>query len=131
MDSVEEARLITQQGLETNADKGGNRQITIIEEEVWFGLMHHLNADIDPSSRRANLMISGLSLKDSRKKILKVGDCRILIKGETKPCERMDEALSGLRATMHPDWRGGAYGRVLEGGTVRIGDAVSWESEGM
>lgn len=128
MDAVEEAVLVTQQGIEGNADQGLNRQITIIEEEVWAGLMHQMNADLDPSTRRANLMISGLSLKDSRKKVLRIGDCRILVKGETKPCERMDEALTGLQDLMRPEWRGGAYGRILEGGVIKIGAPVEWES---
>lgn len=129
MDPVEAATLVTQQGIEGNADQGLNRQITIIEEEVWKGLMHQIDGDLDPSERRANLMIAGLSLKDSRKKVLKVGDCRILIKGETKPCERMDEAKDGLQDLMRPEWRGGAYGRILEGGTIKLGDPVSWEVE--
>ena len=129
MDSVDEATLVTQKGIEGNADQGLNRQITIIEEEVWAGLMHQMDADLDPSTRRANMMISGLSLKDSRKKILKIGDCRILVKGETKPCERMDEALDGLQDLMRPEWRGGAYGRILEGGTVKVGDSVAWVEE--
>lgn len=129
MDSVSEAILVTQKGIQGNADQGLNRQITIIEEEVWAGLMHKMDADLDPSSRRANLLISGLSLKDSRKKILQIGDCRILVKGETKPCERMDEALSGLQDLMRPEWRGGAYGRILEGGTIKVGDSVSWVEE--
>ena len=129
MDSVNEANLVTQQGIEGNADQGLNRQITIIEEEVWAGLMHQMDATLDPSTRRANLMISGLSLRDSRKKILKIGDSRILVKGETKPCERMDEALSGLQDLMRPEWRGGAYGRILEGGTIKVGDSVAWVEE--
>jgi len=129
MDSVNEANLVTQQGIEGNADQGLNRQITIIEEEVWAGLMHQMDAELDPSTRRANVLISGLSLKDSRNKILKVGDSRILIKGETKPCERMDEALDGLQDLMRPEWRGGAYGRILEGGAIKVGDSVSWVEE--
>ena len=129
MDSVDEATLVTQQGIEGNADQGLNRQITLIEEEVWAGLMHQMDANLDPSIRRANVMISGLSLKDSRKKILKIGDSRILVKGETKPCERMDEALDGLQDLMRPEWRGGAYGRILEGGTIKVGDPVAWVEE--
>ncbi len=28
---------------------------------------------------------------------------------------------------MYPDWRRGAFGEVLQGGRVTVGDAVEWE----
>jgi MOSC domain-containing protein YiiM len=28
---------------------------------------------------------------------------------------------------MFPDWRGGAFAEILEGGTVSVGDAVAWD----
>jgi MOSC domain-containing protein YiiM len=39
----------------------------------------------------------------------------------------MDEAVEGLRELMSEDWRGGAYGEVIEGGEISVGDPVSWE----
>ena len=127
MDETDRAILVAGRGIEGNANQGGRRQVTIIEEEVWREMMERLGADLHPSARRANLMVAGLSLRDSRSKVLRIGDCRIQIYGETKPCERMDEALMGLRAEMFPDWRGGAYGAVIDGGEIRTGDAVAWE----
>lgn len=126
MDPVGSARLIEQQGVEGNANQGGNRQVTLIEEEVWTQLMQDAGGDLDPSTRRANIMISGFPLKDSRKRVLQIGACKILIKGETKPCEQMEAAHEGLQKLMYDGWKGGAYGRVLEGGLIRVGDAVSW-----
>lgn len=37
----------------------------------------------------------------------------------------MEEALPGLRQAMYPEWRGGAFGRALRGGTIKIGDTVT------
>jgi MOSC domain-containing protein YiiM len=31
-----------------------------------------------------------------------------------------------LRLALGPEWRGGAFGEILEGGTIRVGDAVRW-----
>lgn len=127
MDSVSTARLLRNKGIAGNANLGRKRQVTIIEKEVWEKLMQDLEADLDPSTRRANLMVSGISLKDSRKKILRIGNCRIYIWGETKPCNRMEEALNGLLPAMYDDWRGGAYGAVLDDGEIHVGDEISWE----
>jgi MOSC domain-containing protein YiiM len=46
--------------------------------------------------------------------------------GETDPCGNMERAHPGLRAALTPNWRGGIYGEVLEGGTLSVGDAVSF-----
>ncbi len=90
--------------------------------------MHRLGGRLDPSTRRANLMVRGLPLAHSRGRVLHVGACRIRIFGEMKPCERMDEALPGLRDLMFPDWRGGAFGEVLDDGRIAVGDLVCWAS---
>lgn len=82
------------------------------------------DADVDPSARRANVMISGCDLADSRHRVLCLGDVRIEIRGETRPCERMDDAHTGLRRVMAEPWNGGVYGIVLDDGVIRVGDAA-------
>ncbi|MBU9714056.1 MOSC domain-containing protein [Evansella tamaricis] len=124
MDNVNEAVLIEGKGIETNANQGGKRQVTILEQEVWDELMEDLGTSLDPSLRRANLLVSGVQLENSRNKILQIGTCTIQIYGETKPCERMDEVFPGLKNEMYPKWRGGAYGKIIKGGTIQVGDTV-------
>jgi MOSC domain-containing protein YiiM len=124
MDPALRATLEADRGIKGNANRGGRRQVTIIEAETWERLMSGMRADVDPSARRANLMVRGVSLVNARGRILRVGSCRIEIKGETKPCERMDEALPGLRDAMRPDWGGGAFGVILDDGEIRVGDTV-------
>src|SRR5262245_33669441 len=104
MDTIDSATLVAGRGLQGNANQGGRRQVTIIAQERWQELMQQLNADISPSARRANLMVKGIVLENSRGRVLRVGDCRIRIFGETRPCERMDEALEGLREAMKANW---------------------------
>ncbi len=126
MGPVATATLVANQGIVGNADRSRRRQVTIIEHEVWNELMKRLGAHLDPSTRRANLMLNGLRLAETRDRILAIGPSRIRILGEVKPCERMEEALPGLEAAMYDDWRGGAFGEVVEGGEIRVGDEARW-----
>ena len=123
MDPVEAAD-VARRGIIGNLHYGGRRQVTILDADEWERRVATLGATLDPSARRANLLVRGLDLAASRGRILAIAGCRIRIGGETKPCERMDEALPGLRAAMYADWRGGVFAAVLRGGQIQVGDAV-------
>lgn len=128
MDPQPSAILVAGRGLEGNANQGGRRQVTLIEEERWREATAEIGADdLPPNSRRANLMIAGLSLEGTRGRILRIGPTRLQIWSECMPCERMEEARPGLQEALRPSWRGGATAQVLEGGEIRIGDAVAWD----
>ena len=127
MDPQTSAVLVAGRGLEGNANQGGRRQVTLIEEERWTDALLEAGADLPTSARRANLVIAGLSLEGTRGRILRIGPTRIQIWSECTPCERMDEARPGLRSALRPRWRAGACAEVLEGGEIRIGDTVAWE----
>lgn len=127
MDARESATLIEGRGLEGSVGRSSRRQVTLIEREVWDAVMRETGSSAPPSTRRANLMVSGIRLADTHKRILRIGDTRLEIAGETKPCERMEEAVPGLREAMYDDWRGGAFAKVISGGTIRVGDRVEWE----
>lgn len=127
MDPQPSAVLVAGRGLQGNANQGGRRQVTLIEEERWAEATAEIGAEIPPSSRRANLMISGLRLAGTRGRILRVGPCRLQIWSECTPCERMDEVRPGLQKALRPEWRAGACALVLDGGEIQIGDLVEWE----
>jgi MOSC domain-containing protein YiiM len=129
MDARTTATLRAGRGIEGNANQGGKRQVTIISKEAMEELGQTLGADIDPSWRRANLLLSGIDLAESRGRILAVGPVRIRIHGETRPCEQMDQARPGLRAAMAAPWRGGAFGEVLDDGSISVGESVRWMEE--
>ena len=127
MDSVETGTLVAGRGLAGNADQGRRRQVTLIELEVWERLMQEVGGSISPAARRANLMVNGIELAESRDRVLRVGACRLRVGGETRPCERMDEALPGLRGAMGRNWGGGVFAEVLDDGEIAVGDEVEWE----
>jgi MOSC domain-containing protein YiiM len=129
MDPVEEATLVAGKGVEDSANFGSYRQVTIISLERWLEMMAQLGADVDPSARRAELLVSGVDLEGSRGRLLEIGSCVLRIGGETKPCERMDEAHMGLRDVMAAQWGGGAWAEVLRVGAIRVADPVLWQPD--
>lgn len=127
MDPAPRARLVRGLGIEGNADRNVRRQVTMIAAETWEAIQNALGVALDPAARRANLLLRGIALRESRGGVLRVGSCRLLVHGELRPCERMEEAHPGLEAALQPPWRGGAYAEVLDGGEIRVGDTVRWE----
>ena len=126
MDSVEQVNAIANKGLEDDANFGATRQVTVIEQEVFDRIKEEL-PESEPGMRRANIMVSGLKLRNMRNHVLVVGEAEILLRGETRPCELMDEQCRGLQDALDPNWYGGAHGGVIRGGAIRVGDAASME----
>jgi len=127
MDEYQRATLRAGRGLVGNANQGGKRQVTLIESEKWSAMIQELDVSLDPAARRANLLVSGIDLANNRGRILRIGNCRVRVWGETRPCERMDEAYPGLQQAMQRDWRGGICAEVLDDGDIAVGDSVVWE----
>ena len=129
MRSADRATLKAGEGLEGNANQGGDRQVVVMDAQRWKRAQDEAGVDLDPIVRRGNVLLSGLPLDGSVGKILQLGACRIHILGETHPCEIMDAAHPGLAALLRPDLGGGVYGVVLDGGEIALGQGASLEVE--
>jgi len=128
MDAVPVATAVEGQGLLGSVDRSRRRQISIIDLSAWKTALDEAGGDADPSRRRANVLLSGIDLEQTRSRVLRLGrDVRVAVGGELTPCERMDEVIDGLRSAMRPHWRGGVFGQVLSGGEIRVGDPAVWE----
>lgn len=127
MDAAAAATLVAGRGLQGDATQGGRRQVTILSLERWTALTAHLPGPPAPAIRRANLLVNGVDLAHSRGRVLRIGEARVRIFGETRPCRQMDEACPGLQAALDPAWAGGAFGEVLHGGEITLGAPVAWE----
>ena len=130
MDPADRARVVAGKGIVGNANQGGRRQVTIVSNKHWEKVTAPLEDAPDPRLRRANLLVSDIDFSSARGKILKIGNVRVRIFGETRACEKMDDALEGLqKAMMSVPWGGGAHGEVLDDGEIAIGDPVALQSE--
>ena len=105
--------------------KAGKRQITVLSKEGWEAACRVTGEPLPWMNRRANLYITGIDLQNSVGMRINIGSLILEITGETKPCERMDQARMGLQEALRPDWRGGVCCRVEQAGMIRAGDKVS------
>ena len=126
MDPVTAAELVVARGIRGNANQGGRRQVTLLDARRWREAEIELGSDVDPRFRRANVFTEGIDYRQTRGRVLQLGACRVRVLGETRPCTLMDEMFPGLQRALDPDWRGGAFAEILEGGSLRVGDAVEW-----
>lgn len=129
MDPLSTATLVAGKGVEGSVGRSTRRQVTLLDREQWERATAALGGGIDPGLRRANILLSGIPLVETRGRTLRIGATLLRIGGETTPCERMDEAFAGLQEALRADWGGGAFAQVLVGGEIRVGDVVTWEDQ--
>jgi MOSC domain-containing protein YiiM len=120
-----EALVSPEMGIEGDArGKNPGRQITVLFKEGWEAACAELSAELPWVTRRANLYVEGVPVPKEGARIA-VGTTLLEVVEETKPCSLMEAAHKGLKAALKPQWRGGVCCRVLAGGTIRKGDAVT------
>nr|WP_180345135.1 MOSC domain-containing protein [Sphingomonas japonica] len=106
----------------------GKRQVSLMEAGDWDAAMAEIGHTLPWSARRVNLLVDQFDLPQLAGTRLRIGAVLIEITQECDPCSRMEEIAAGLKAALASDWRGGALGRVIEGGELRIGDAIGIET---
>ncbi|HEY1136976.1 MAG TPA: MOSC domain-containing protein [Xanthomonadaceae bacterium] len=128
MHEVDAAEAISGKGLRGDryGSGSGKRGITLIQAEHLPVIAALAGLDVIlPATLRRNLVVSGLPLIALKGRRFRIGE--LLLEGTQPcdPCSRMEAALGpgGYNAMRG---HGGLCARILEGGTLRIGDAVSW-----
>ncbi len=133
MEEIERVRITPERGVEGDCKgrfkPGGRnrRQVTLIERRDWDAVMAELGARHRWSARRANILVDGIDLPQRAGAVLRIGDVRLMVMIECDPCQRMDAIEPGLQAALRADWRGGVCTRVLAGGEIAVGDAITVE----
>ena len=125
MEQLQSAAVTVQAGVEGDL-RGAlkDRQVTVLAHESWQAACNDLGSELPWTTRRANVLVEGLTLAEQTGKTIRIGDVTLLITGETDPCVRMEEQAAGLRDALAPEWRGGVTCRVTAGGSIAVGDAA-------
>jgi MOSC domain-containing protein YiiM len=123
---VQEAILRADEGLigDHYSGKNGKRHLTLIQAEHLAAVASMLGKEeVDPAAVRRNVVVKGINLLALKDKKFQLGDCILEFTGLCHPCSRMEEVLGhgGYNAMRG---HGGITARVLEGGTIKLGDGL-------
>ena len=100
------------------------RQVTLIQSEHLDVIARLARVDrVDPVGLRRNLVVSGINLLALKDRRFSVGGVLFEGSGLCQPCSRM-EAVLGAGGYNAMRGHGGITARVLQGGALRVGDAV-------
>lgn len=99
-----------------HARPGSSRQIVLTQQEV----LHELR--VSPGATREQLTVAGLGALAAGD-LLEIGSVRLEVVRPRVPCGLMDKVRPGLKDELAG--RGGWCARVLAGGELRCGDAVT------
>jgi MOSC domain-containing protein YiiM len=122
-----EATFLAHQGIAGDryrTQRDGPRQVTLIASEDIEAIAAFLGRpSISPTLLRRNLVTRGINLHAMKAQIFRIGAVVLEATGECAPCSRMETSLGpgGYNAMRG---RGGLTARIIEGGVVRIGDAI-------
>jgi MOSC domain-containing protein YiiM len=126
VEEVPEIVVTVENGLEGDhySRKGGNRQVTLLQAEHLIAVAGILQiAKIDPALIRRNILVSGINLQAFSKRQFQIGEVILEMTGICHPCSRMEENLvPGAYNAMRG--HGGITAKVMQGGTIRVGDPV-------
>lgn len=125
--AVESAQLDAENGLigdHYSSRTGGARHVTLIQAEHLAAIASHLGReDLAPALLRRNIVVTGINLAVLKGRRFRLGTALVEATGECHPCSRIEEILGpgGYNAVRS---HGGITARVIEPGTVSIGDAL-------
>ena len=124
---VLQTQAITDRGLEgdhRSRKAGSRRQVTLIQREHLVAVALLLDRpEVAPRLTRRNLVVSGINLLALKDEVFSIGEAVLEGTGPCEPCSRM-EANLGSGGYNAMQGHGGITARILEGGALRVGDAV-------
>ena len=126
--SVDAVEAVTDRGLvgDRNYHSRPGRDITVVSTEELADAEAAYGGRIAPGSTRRNVTVSGTRLPREPGARILVGDVVVEVVQDCAPCDLMETSVGpGARAALA--MRAGIRGRIVSGGTIRVGDEVKVE----
>ncbi|MBB1061406.1 MOSC domain-containing protein [Marilutibacter spongiae] len=126
MEAVAQARAVEGVGLvgDRYAGGSGKRGLTLIQAEHLPAIAALAGHDtVPPATLRRNVVVSGIPLVALKGRRFRIGDAVLEGTEPCDPCSRMEDAL-GAGGYNAMRGMGGLCARIVEGGELRLGDAV-------
>ena len=100
------------------------RQVTLVEGEVLDRLKRDHGLIVRPEDCRRNVVTRGIELNPLVGRELMVGPVRVMVHRLCQPCRYIEKLLN--QPGLYERWwdYGGLRCEILDGGTIRVGDAV-------
>lgn len=109
------------------SSKNSKRQVTLIQGEHLIAIASLLGrSQVAPALLRRNLVVMGINLIALKDKQFRVGGALLEYTGLCHPCSAM-EATFGAGGYNAVRGHGGITARIIETGTLQLGDSVQLE----
>ena len=100
--------------------------VTLIEAEALAAAAAEFGVDLDAGAHRRNVTTRGVDLAELVGERFRVGEAVFEGTGHCEPCGYMESLAEQADAAAALDGRGGLDARIVESGTVEVGDDVVW-----
>ena len=126
MDAVDAVEAVAGRGLvgDRYASASGKRGVTLIQAEHLAAIASLAgHAGVAPATLRRNVVVRWIPLLALKDRRFRIGAVLLQGTGPCEPCSQMEAAL-GTGGYNAMRGMGGICARIVEGGTLRVGDAV-------
>ena len=116
-------KIGVEQGFYSEKPEDG-RQVTLFEAEVLGDILRDYRIELAPAEHRRNITTMGVALNHLVGRRFRVGECLLEATRLSIPCRHIEEILGKpvFDPLVH---RSGLNCRILEGGTVRVGEPIT------
>lgn len=123
LEAVEARREAGLTGDHARPGPRNTRQVTLIQWEHLPVVAGLLGKSVSAADMRRNIAVAGLNLFSLKGRRFRIGSAILETTGWCQPCARLEERL-GKGTFQAVRGHGGITARVLQGGIIRLGDAV-------